>query len=98
MNRGIRHKAGLSVLFLFFCVDATLSTLSTIFKQQTGKNISSYIEDIRIKEAMRLLRTTDWTINQISEAIGYLTVSTFCRAFRRNTGYNTSTYKSMVGE
>lgn len=74
------------------------STLSTIFKQQTGKNISSYIEDIRIKEAMRLLRTTDWTINQISEAVGYLTASTFCRAFRRNTGYNTSTYKSMVGE
>ena len=45
---------------------------------------------------MRLLRTTDWTINQISEAVGYLSASTFCRAFRRNTGYNTSTYKNMV--
>lgn len=68
--------------------------LSTNFKQQTGKNLSAYLENLRIQEAQRLLRTTDMTINSISQAVGYLSSNSFCRAFRRNTGYNTSTYKS----
>ena len=72
------------------------SVLSTTFKQQTGKNLSAWLEDVRIKEAQRLLRTTDWTINRISEEVGYLSASTFCRAFRRNTGKNTSTYKAQT--
>ena len=72
------------------------SVLSTTFKQQTGKNLSAWLEDVRIKEAQRLLRTTDWTSNRISEEVGDLSASTFCRAFRRNTGKNTSTYKAQT--
>ena len=72
------------------------SVLSTTFKQQMGKNLSTWLEDVRIKEAQRLLRTTDWTINRISEEVGYLSASTFCRAFRRNTGQNTSAYKAQT--
>ncbi|HNX62395.1 MAG TPA: AraC family transcriptional regulator [Candidatus Limiplasma sp.] len=73
-----------------------ISSLSTAFKQQTGKNLSSYLEDLRILEAQHLLRTTNLTINQIAEKVGYPSANTFCRAFRRNTGYNTSTYKAML--
>ena len=71
------------------------SVLSTMFKQQTNKNLSAYLEDLRIQEAQRLLRTTNWTINRIAEEVGYLSANSFCRAFRRNTGYNTSTYRSL---
>ena len=71
------------------------SMLSTMFKQQTNKNLSTYLEDLRIQEAQRLLRTTSWTINHIAEEVGYLSANSFCRAFRRNTGYNTSTYRSL---
>ena len=55
-----------------------------------------YAEDLRILEAQHLLRTTNLTINQIAEKVGYPSANTFCRAFRRNTGYNTSTYKAML--
>ena len=72
------------------------SVLSTAFKQQTGKNLSSYLEELRIREAQHLLRTTNWTINRIAEETGYLSASSFCRAFRRNTGQNTSTYKALA--
>lgn len=72
------------------------SALSTSFKQYTGKNLSAYLEDMRIQEAQRLLRTTDWTINRIAEEVGYLSANSFCRAFRRNTGQNTSSYKSTI--
>lgn len=72
------------------------SVLSTAFKQQTGKNLSSYLEELRIREAQHLLRTTSWTINRIAEETGYLSASSFCRAFRRCTGQNTSTYRALA--
>lgn len=74
-----------------------VSVLSTTFKQHTGKNFSVYLEDLRIQEAQRLLRTTDLTITRIAEEVGYLSANSFCRAFRRNTGQNASTYKSLTG-
>lgn len=51
------------------------SVLSTMFKQQTNKNLSTYLEDLRIQEAQRLLRTTNWTINRIAEEVGYLSAN-----------------------
>ena len=73
-----------------------ISSLSTVFKQQTGKTLSNYLEDLRIQKAQHLLRTSNLTIKQIAEKVGYPSANTFCRAFRRNTGYNTSTYKNML--
>lgn len=86
----------LSLTSIAEAFDLNASVLSTTFKQQTGKNLSAYLEDLRIREAQRLLRTTNWTINRIAEEIGYLSASSFCRAFRRNTGQNTSTYKALA--
>jgi AraC-like DNA-binding protein len=72
------------------------SILSTSFKQQTGKNLSTYLENLRIQEAQRLLRTTNMTINRISQEVGYQSANSFCRAFRRSTGHNASSFKSMT--
>ena len=89
-------ESGLSLTSIAGAFTMNASVLSTMFKQQTGKNLSTYLEDMRISEAKRLLRTTDWTINRIAEAVGYLSANTFCRAFRRNTGKNASAYRAMA--
>ena len=41
-----------------------LSYLSHMFKQQTGGNLSAYIEEIRIKEALKLFRTQKLSIGR----------------------------------
>lgn len=89
------RESDLSLTSIAEAFSMNASVLSTMFKQQTSKNLSAYLEDLRIQEAQRLLRTTNWTINRIAEEVGYLSANSFCRAFRRNTGYNTSTYRSL---
>lgn len=88
--------SSLSVTMISEHLNVNASMLSTIFKQKTNKNISTYLEDLRIQNAQHLLRTTNIPIKQIAETVGYLSTNSFCRAFRRNTGYNATTYKSMV--
>ena len=70
------------------------SYLSYTFKQQHGIKLSVYIENLRIQSAKELLTQTSLTINQISEKIGYLSSNSFCRAFKRVTGINATTYRS----
>ena len=70
------------------------SYLSYVFKQQSGVKLSSYIENLRIKKAEELLKNSDLSISEISDKTGYLAANTFCRAFRRVTGINATTYRS----
>ena len=67
--------------------------LSSLFKQMQGIKFSTYIENIRIDKAKDFLKTTDLPIGKISEMVGYGSANSFCRAFKRVTGLNTSEYR-----
>ncbi len=69
------------------------SYLSYIFKQQSGIKLSSYIENLRIEKAKELLRNTPLTISEIAIKTGYFSTNTFCRAFKRVTGINATTFR-----
>lgn len=60
---------------------------SEIYKQireQTGKSLNEYIEYKRMEKALHLLRETDQSVTQISEACGYNSVNTFYKVFKKN--------------
>lgn len=67
--------------------------LSTVFKNTQGVKFSSYVENVRIDRAKELLENTDLTVKDIAEKTGYTSANSFCRAFRRVTGMNTSEYR-----
>lgn len=60
--------------------------LSAQFKKYTGTSLSDYIHKHRIQVAHDLIETTKMTINDISEAVGYSSIVTMYRAFRRFEG------------
>jgi len=69
------------------------SYLSYIFKQQSGIKLFSHIENLRIQKAKELLENTSLSISEISEKTGYMSSNTFCRAFKRTTGINATSYR-----
>ena len=71
----------LSLALLADQFDISQPYLSSLFKQTHGINLSTYIENIRIEKAKDFLKTTDLTINKISEMVGYGSTNSFCRAF-----------------
>ena len=74
------------------------SYLSYAFRQQTGEKLSVHIEDLRIRKAQSLLAETDLSINDIAERTGYLSLNTFCRAFKRVTGTNATAFRTRQAE
>lgn len=74
----------------------SISNLSHFFKNKTNKNISYYINELRITEAKRLLRETDLKIAEIFPLIGYSHASSLTKSFKKSTGKTPSQYKSSV--
>lgn len=70
--------------------------LSAIFKQSVGINFSSYLEGVRIDKAKELLRMTRMSVSEISEQVGYYSVNSYCRAFKRVTGSSASEYRRSL--
>ena len=62
------------------------SHLSRQFKAATGFNISEYISIVRIKNAQRLLVTTNYHITQIAAMCGFNNSSYFAAVFKRILG------------
>ena len=62
------------------------SYLSTIFKEQSGVNFGDFLEQLRIEKACELLQDRKRMINEVAEEVGYNSVQSFRRAFKRVKG------------
>jgi len=68
--------------------------LSHFFKEQTGINFATRLQDLRMREAARLLRETQLPVKEVSARVGYGTYTTFARVFRVNYGMSASDYRN----
>lgn len=71
------------------------TSLKNYFKGVFGENISEYLLNLRIEKAKELLISTDLSILEISENIGYENQSKFSAIFKRETGYTPLAYKKI---
>ena len=70
------------------------TTLLTSFKSETGTTLNEYLTKERLKEAEKLLRTTDMSAAKIAEATGFSDQSYFSKVFSAKYGVSPTRYKA----
>ncbi|MBN2528061.1 MAG: helix-turn-helix domain-containing protein [Deltaproteobacteria bacterium] len=78
----LAHRAGLG-----------RRTFERRFKSATGCSPKSYLQNLRIEAAKRILETDNQTVEQITEAVGYGDAATFSKLFVRVCGVSPSAYR-----
>ena len=73
-------------------VNLNKNYLSQMFKKKTGKNIGSYITEIKIERAKELMDHTTLKANMIAERVGYDDERYFYKVFKAYTGITTTEY------
>ena len=63
------------------------SAFCTFFRQHTGKTYFTYLNEMRIEEASRLLKEGRMSVSDVCFACGFNDISYFSRTFRRLKGY-----------
>ncbi|WP_096187558.1 response regulator transcription factor [Evansella halocellulosilytica] len=69
------------------------SYFSSYFTAHNHESFIEYLNNIRIKEAAKLLRTSSSPISEISGIVGYSDHSYFCKVFKKITGLSPSKYR-----
>ncbi|MFM9328039.1 helix-turn-helix domain-containing protein [Paenibacillus mesotrionivorans] len=74
----LQEVAGTAGLSLFhFC---------RLFKRVMNRTVQQFVQEVRLREARRLLRDTDLPVAELSERVGYGNPNYFARVFREHTG------------
>lgn len=92
----IRHNYQRSELSLSEVADVvSLSTshFGAQFKAKTDMSYVQFVTAVRIDEARKLLLSSDYSVNAISEMVGYPNATNFYRHFRRHTGTTPAAYR-----
>ncbi len=72
--------------------------VGALFKKCEGKTVVSYIHEVRIEEAKKLLQDPSISVKEISNRVGYITPDYFTRLFNRIIGVSPSRYRAMLIE
>ena len=72
------------------------SYLSSLFRQATGSSVVEYLQHIRINKACELLTETDFSITEISTAVGYSDYRFFNKSFEKITGYTAQQFRKKA--
>lgn len=67
--------------------------LSTLFRHETGKTVSEYIRERRLRHAAHLLATTQLQIQTVALHCGIVDVQYFSKLFKRETGKTPKEYR-----
>ena len=76
----------------------TSSTMSNYFKRHTGKSLHHFILLYKLDIIKHRLRTTDFTVSQISAQLGFTDESHLTRIFKKYEEVTPRQYKEHLQE
>ncbi|AOZ93006.1 PocR ligand-binding domain-containing protein [Paenibacillus crassostreae] len=74
------------------------SYFSRIFMKETGENFSVFTPRIKMEWAKQLLETTEQSINQISDDLGFCDAGYFIKTFKKFESLTPAVYRSIYRE
>ncbi len=72
------------------------SAFSHFFKKRTNRSFVSYLNDVRIGHATKMLFETTHSVSEIAYLCGFYNISNFNRIFRKSKGQTPSEYRASI--
>lgn len=91
------HDAELSLKKISEVFSISESYFSYLFKAETGRNFSDYLEELRMQKALQLIRETDTPLSELYAHLGYNNPNSFRRAFKKVYGSSPKAFR-QTGE
>ena len=90
LNENYEKDISLTKLAEIFHLNA--SYISKLIKSETGLTYSQYLTELRIGKAKELLKTTNLSLTEISEAVGFNDYFYFIKKFKKVVGVTPGHY------
>lgn len=91
MSQHFAEAVSLPQLAALACL--SVRQFSARFRQATGQSPQQYLISLRLEKAQALLQQTDMSLQQISDAVGYTSLSAFSHRFRQRFDVSPGYYR-----
>lgn len=72
--------------------------LCKLFREEAGSTFTQILREFKLKQAKKLLQTTDQKLNEICDSIGYSDATQFIRDFKQQYGSTPAKYRKAFQE
>lgn len=72
--------------------------LCKLFREQANLTFTKILREFKLKQAKKLLETTDKKLNEICDSVGYSDLTQFIRDFKKQYGNTPAKYRKMFQE
>lgn len=72
--------------------------LCKLFREQANSTFTKILREFKLKQAKKLLETTDKKLNEICDSVGYSDLTQFIRDFKKQYGNTPAKYRKMFQE
>jgi len=86
-------ESGITIESLANQVGMSRSQLARRFREQTGNTVIEYLTKIRLAQACKFLRETEWTVTYIAGFVGFHSPAYFHTLFCKHIGSTPATYR-----
>ena len=90
------YKEDLSLAQIAEYVDLSPNYICSLFKKETGGNLTGYVMEYRINRAKELFFSTNMKSYEIAEACGFVDESYFSKSFKKVTGIAPSEFRKRA--
>ena len=77
---------------------ATSSHIARSFKKNMGVGVVAYLHEVRIRNAIEMMKRSGVSIKEISEACGYENINNFYKYFKQITNMTPAAYMNEKGQ
>lgn len=91
-----QHYAAIAIQDLQSAFHFQEDYFNRLIKEKTGMTYSAYLQHIRLEHAERLLLTTDQTVDEIADAVGYHNKGYFYKIFIQKRGMTPAQYRKTA--
>ena len=81
------------LIMLLVTVISRAGRVTRVFKEQFGLSVTSYLTQLRITQAKRLLRFTDKSVENVAQECGLNDANYFSRLFKKVEGTTPGEYR-----
>lgn len=74
----------------------TTNSFCRFFKKMTNKSFTRFLNEVRIRNASRLLVQEDFPVNEVCYLVGYKSVTNFNKQFKHVMGYTPKAYRRAI--
>lgn len=84
----------LSLQMIASMLKMSTAHISKLFREKEHMPISEYVTEVRLNRARLLLETSDYTVNEIMDRVGFSNQSYFFRLFKKKFGTTPKEYRT----